>query len=77
MMGGHQGSQKEVACLRVTRKGLEGGRRQLGGDGWKEILVCLHTIKVGIREGRVKKFQGGCVVRCGFSVKVSIGGVIC
>ena len=26
VLGGHQGAHKEVVCLRVTIKGLEGGR---------------------------------------------------
>ena len=32
-LGGNQGAHKEVVCLRVTIKGLEGGRCQLGVDG--------------------------------------------
>ena len=76
VMDRHQGAHKEVVCLRVTRKGLECGRCQLGVDFRKGIVVCLHARKVGIREGCVYHCQCGWVVRCGFSVKGRIEGVV-
>ena len=76
VMDRHQGEHKELVCLRVTRKGLECGRCQLGVDLLKGIVVFLHARKVGIREGCVDHFQCGWVVRCGFSVKGRIEGVV-
>ena len=72
----HQGAHKEVVCLRVTRKVLECGRCQIGVYGRKGIVVCLHARKVGIREGCVDHCQCSWVVRCGFSVKGRIEGVV-
>ena len=33
VLGGHQGANKEVVCLGVSKNVLEGGRCQLGVDG--------------------------------------------
>ena len=66
VMGKFHGAHKKSVCLRFIGEGSEGGGCQLDGDRCNDIIVLLHTRKVGLREVCVDRCQGGRGVRCGF-----------